>query len=97
MKPSIGRTARAWCVVVTMLSTLLSVSDFSAADQGEEAIEKMAEQAEAANEALGERRFFLMPVPISNPTIGTGLGVITMRLFQAGENAPPSSFMLGGL
>jgi outer membrane protein assembly factor BamA len=60
------------------------------------AVEELSEQTAAAAEALGGRRFFLMPVPISNPTIGTGLGVMTMSLFQAGENAPPSNFMLGG-
>ena len=37
-----------------------------------------------------------MPIPIANPTIGAGLGIVTMYLFQAGENAPTSSVSLGG-
>jgi len=96
MKSTFGRAARIWCLGVMMLFALTFVPMVDAANEGEEAIEKVAEQAEAANAALGEKRFFLMPVPISNPTIGTGLGAISMYLFQAGENAPPSTFMLGG-
>jgi len=83
-------------VVTTLCAGILCVSSFGAAEQGEEAVEKLSEQTEAAAEALGEKRFFVMPIPISNPTIGTGLGVSTMYLFQAGKNAPPSSLMLGG-
>ena len=94
--PKDGRDARQWCGSFAVCLTLLFCSTSSFANEGEEVIEKVAEQAEAANEALGKKRFFLMPVPIHNPTIGTGLGAITMNLFQAGENARPSSVMLGG-
>jgi hypothetical protein len=92
----VGRRTRAWCIGVAVYAALLCVSNPSSADQGEEAVENLSEQTEVAAEALGEKRFFVMPIPISNPTIGTGLGLATMYLFQAGENAPPSSFMLGG-
>ena len=96
MRFPVGRTTRAWRVGVAVCAALLCVSYPGFSDQGEEAVEKLAEQTEAAAEALGEKRFFVMPIPISNPTIGTGLGVATMHLFQAGENAPPSNLMLGG-
>ncbi len=66
------------------------------AADGEETVEVMQEQTEAANKALGDKRFFVMPIPIVNPTIGAGLGAMAMYLFEAGENAPPSSLTFGG-
>jgi hypothetical protein len=60
------------------------------AEDAEDTIEKVSEQSEAASKLLGEKRFFVMPIPISNPTIGTGLGVSAMQLFRAGMNGPPS-------
>lgn len=78
------------------LTVILGAAGLGFAEQAQEAVDEVAEQAEAANRLLGDRRFFVMPVPIYNPTIGTGLGAISMYLFQAGENAPPSTFMLGG-
>lgn len=38
-----------------------------------------------------------MPIPISNPTIGSGLAFGTMLLYQLDENSPASSTTLGGL
>jgi len=66
------------------------------AEDAEDTVEKVSEQSEAASKLLGEKQFFVMPIPIANPTIGTGLGVSAMHLFQAGENAPPSSVSLMG-
>jgi hypothetical protein len=40
--------------------------------------------------------YVIMPIPISNPTVGTGLGLVSMIPYQAGENAPTSSTTLGG-
>ncbi|MCP4897810.1 MAG: BamA/TamA family outer membrane protein [bacterium] len=96
VKSSVSRSDRVWCASIAVCTAILCVSSFSFAEQAEEAIEKIADQTEAAAEALGGKRFFVMPVPIHNPTIGTGLGLMTMSLFQAGENAPPSNLMLGG-
>jgi hypothetical protein len=76
---------------------LSCVSGAGSEERNESAIGEMTEQAEAAAQALGEKRFFVMPVPISNPTIGSGLGAATMYLFQGGENAPPSSVTIGAL
>lgn len=58
--------------------------------------EDVPEKSEDEADPLGENRFFVMPIPIANPTIGTGLGGVAMYLFQAGENAPPSSLSLMG-
>lgn len=91
------RARRASLVVVAALTAFLCVGSPGFADESEEKVEELSEQMEAAGNALGKRRFFIMPIPVSNPTIGTGLGAMTMRLFQAGENAPPSTFMVGGL
>jgi outer membrane protein assembly factor BamA len=85
-----------WLIGLSFCLVFLGVPIASYADQGEEALETLAEQTEAAAEAMEAKRFFIMPIPIHNPTIGTGLGLSTMYLFQAGENAPTSNIMLGG-
>jgi hypothetical protein len=36
----------------------------------------------------------MMPLPVSNPTAGTGLGLVSVVLYKA--NAPTSSTTLGG-
>jgi outer membrane protein assembly factor BamA len=41
--------------------------------------------------------FVVMPVPISNPTIGTGLGVGVMTIYQLDETSPASSTTVGGM
>ncbi len=85
------------CALVTVL--LVSSVFFpkvTLATDGEETAKTLQEQTEAANKAMGDRRFFVMPVPIANPTIGAGLGAMAMYLFEAGENAPPSSITFGG-
>jgi len=49
------------------------------------------------SEAKSETGVVVMPLPFSNPTIGTGLGAAVMYLYPVGENAPPSFTALGGL
>jgi hypothetical protein len=82
--------------VVGALLALAWLSPSLASEDPRESVDTLGEQAEAAVEVLGDRRSFVMPVPIANPTIGTGLGAIAMRLFQAGENAPASNLTLAG-
>lgn len=97
MKVSVRFDTRMLRLAVLLSVVVLFVgTTVNAADKAEENMDELAEQTEAAAEALGGRRFFVMPVPIANPTVGAGLGVVTMRLFQAGENARPSNFMIGG-
>ncbi|MEW6683501.1 MAG: BamA/TamA family outer membrane protein [Nitrospirota bacterium] len=38
----------------------------------------------------------VMPMPLSNPTIGTGLAFATMILYRLDEQSPPSSTTVGG-
>jgi len=41
--------------------------------------------------------FVVMPIPISNPTIGTGLAVAAMYLYKIDEASPASNTMAGAL
>ncbi len=82
MIPTQFRTTSAWCICVAICAVLLCSPNFSVAEQTEDTLEDLAEQTEAANHALGDKRFFAMPIPIHNPTIGTGLGLSTMYLFD---------------
>ena len=90
------------CASMSGILALLFVSLYfvflSAAWAGEtqDSVEELQEQTDAAFATLGGKRTFLIPIPIVSPTIGSGLGVSAMYLFQAGENAPPSSLMVGG-
>lgn len=59
------------------------VSPIASASDSEDVVEKVQEQSEAASKILGERRFFVIPIPIANPTVGTGLGVSAMYLLGA--------------
>jgi len=85
-----------YALVLAVPAFLLFAPPTLPASDGEDSVDALQEQTEAAAEALGAKRFFIMPIPISNPTIGTGLALSTMYLFQAGENAPPSSLSLAG-
>jgi hypothetical protein len=43
------------------------------------------------------KNWVMMPVPISNPTIGTGLALGAMRLYKLDEEAPASTLTIGGM
>ena len=82
--------------IVLILGVFILAPPTATASNVEDTVEQTAEQTDAASRIFDSERFFVMPIPISNPTIGTGLGLSTMYLFQAGENAPPSSVNLVG-
>jgi hypothetical protein len=42
-------------------------------------------------------KWIAMPIPISNPTIGTGLGLSALYLYKIDEASPTSNTMVGGL
>jgi hypothetical protein len=84
------------CALITILLTVSLCFPLEIlANNSEEAVETLQDQAEAAHKGFGSK-MFIMPIPLVNPSIGTGLGGVSMYLFEAGENAPPSSLFLGG-
>ena len=48
------------------------------------------------NEAKSGNEIVVFPIPISNPTIGTGLGVASAIFYKAGADSRPSVTGLGG-
>jgi hypothetical protein len=80
-----------------MLLSACAIATPSRAAENQDALDSVQEQSEAAGKLFDTERFFVMPIPIANPTIGTGLGATAMYLFEAGENAPLSSVTLAGL
>ena len=48
-------------------------------------VEKVKEQSEAANRVMGDKRFFVMPVPISNPTLARRRWFPLMSLEASGQ------------
>ena len=84
------------CLLIIVLLALFFCFPLAIwANNSEETIETLQDQTEAAGESFGGK-LFILPIPIANPTIGTGLGAVSMYLFQAGRDAPPSSLYLGG-
>ena len=84
------------CALITILLALsFCLPQEILANNSEETVETLQGQTEAAAKSLGGK-LFILPIPIANPTIGNGLGAVSMYLFQAGQNAPPSSLYLGG-
>jgi outer membrane protein assembly factor BamA len=63
-----------------------------------------AQDAESASEALQspvedqkQVNFIVMPIPMSNPSLGNGLGVVGMALYGPGGSKRPWTTGLGGL
>ncbi len=63
----------------------------------EENLDELNRLLEPVSKTKSETGLVVMPIPFSNPTIGTGLGAAAMYLYPMGENAPPSFTALGGL
>jgi hypothetical protein len=82
-------------LIIILFAVSLCFPQEIQANNSEETVETLQGQTEAAAKSFGGK-LFILPIPIANPTIGTGLGAVSMYLFQAGKNAPPSSLYLGG-
>src|SRR5580658_8393486 len=55
------------------------------------------DQVEPPTEAAGSgRNFVVAPIPISNPSVGTGLALTGMILYKMDADSPESSTDLGG-
>jgi outer membrane protein assembly factor BamA len=61
----------------------------------EEAVEDRSANKESKEK--DSRDFVIMPIPISNPTIGTGLAAAAMYLYKIDEASPTSNTMAGAL
>lgn len=109
MRSNWNLRGRLWTALAVLLVGSIFAPSAVWASNAEDAIEKVSEASEAgsklldewtadpeeAAEDVDERRFFAIPFPIANPTIGAGVAGSAMYLFQT-ENAPPSSVSLMG-
>jgi outer membrane protein assembly factor BamA len=57
---------------------------------------KQSDDAEAAKKAEKKVNFVFVPIPISNPTIGSGLAVAGMALYKVDADSPDSFTGMGG-
>ena len=90
-----GILHRGCALIIILLTVLLCYPQNILANNSEETIETLQDQTEVVGKSFGGK-LIILPIPIANPTIGVGLGAMSMYLFQAGQNAPPSSLYLGG-
>lgn len=74
------------------------------AEEGIDQVESVNDTAESisdlidVDDAAGEkkfRNFVAMPIPVSNPTVGTGLAGIVMWIHQIDDQSPPSTATVG--
>jgi len=67
------------------------------ADQVQETSQRVSEPTETTANGNTDRSFIITPIPISDPAIGTGLGLGGMVLYKPGNSAKPWTSGLGGL
>ncbi|WP_165187101.1 BamA/TamA family outer membrane protein [Caulobacter soli] len=77
------------CGILVTLPTALRAQD----------VETSANNLRTPVEQVGtlEPNFVIMPIPMSNPSIGTGLGVAALAIYQPKGSARPWTSGLGGL
>jgi hypothetical protein len=93
-----------WAVITLVLSFLLPVStswgiedQLTSIQQEIQGVEKaVREVVKIAPPVEGKSDFVIMPIPISNPTVGTGLGAASMFLYPMDKESPVSSTTVGG-
>ncbi len=78
-------------VLILFLSSPLLAGDY------ERTLERATPNSEAGYELEKPVKAVAMPIPLSNPTIGTGLGLAVMTIYNVDEGSPDSSTILGGL
>jgi len=57
---------------------------------------KQSDDAEAAKKAEKKVNFVFVPIPISNPTVGSGLAIAGMALYKVDADSPDSFTGMGG-
>lgn len=86
--------------VVLMAASVSAVAQELSEEEVTGESEKVRVLAEEVFEAMGDEDveetekkfdFLAMPIPMANPTVGTGLGFNAMAMYSLGENAPPSA------
>jgi outer membrane protein assembly factor BamA len=105
MSPAVCWTVA--CLAAT-LGVLLTHSAIAGTDpisiQGDVEIEsnapkeapKESDEAEAVKKAQKKVNFVFVPIPISNPTVGSGLAIAGMALYKVDADSPDSFTGMGG-
>lgn len=89
-------------VLLTLVSILYCASGFT--EESTDQIDAFNDTAESLDSLINsggegrqdaKRNFVAMPMPVSNPTIGTGLAGVVMWIHQFDKLSPPSSATVG--
>jgi outer membrane protein assembly factor BamA len=96
MKGLAMRTCRFWLALA--LASPLSAAPLSAlADPVQDAHDTVSAPVENAAKASPGVSFVAMPIPVSNPAIGNGLGVGAILIYSPGDSPRPWTSGVGGL
>jgi len=91
--------------ILLSAACLMLIDSPAIAEDGSENVDAIVDTAEAVHDvldaknekrALEARDFVAMPMPISNPTIGTGLAGVVMWIHRFDNKSPRSTATLGG-
>ena len=88
-----GRRTLAYAALLFMASSGLPPSVFAGEDPTTVEGQSQIEPAEGVNTG---RNTVVVPIPVSNPTVGTGLALAGMILYKVDPASPDSSTTLGG-
>jgi len=80
--------------LITFLCVILATCLYQSVPAQEEQAQRVAEQAEIVSEAKKPGDFVFAPIPVLNPTLGTGLAVGVAYLYQIDDDSYPS--LIGG-
>lgn len=86
------RIAACW-----LIAAALTLPGVARAQDGETeaTLEDLRQSVESTNET--EREFVILPIPVSNPSIGSGLGLAAMALYRPGGREVPWTSGVGGM
>ena len=93
-----------WAMLALILCLLFPASSTWGIEDHLGSVEKEIQEVQKAVQGVvkitppeeGKSGFVIMPIPISNPTIGTGLGAAGMFLYPVDNKSPVSSTTVGG-
>jgi outer membrane protein assembly factor BamA len=93
--------------IASLFATLMSLSliampitDALGAEPGTDVVSQQIDEFSRPASGIAsdplKTELVIMPIPVSNPTIGTGLAIATMVLYRLDEQSPSSSSTFGG-
>ena len=76
-------------------AAVLLSAELAAQEAERQEIERVLAPVQAVGQQERERDFVVLPIPLSNPTVGTGLAGVGLWIYELDEESPPSRTAVG--